>query len=101
MRVRSRVAIPLLLGALSVGFAPALVASPIAHAVPAPGDDTPTKLTPKGEREDGSREQDFEKLRNTYYSSRLLAGDTPSTRGGPPLSGSRPASRRPGSRARA
>lgn len=77
MRVRSRVAIPLLLGALSVGFAPALVASPMAHAAPTPADDTPVKLTPKGEHEDGSDEQGFDKLRDAYYASRLLSGDTP------------------------
>ena len=78
MRVRSRLALPLLIGALSVGVAPALVATPVAHAAPAPGDDTPVLLTPKGEHEDGSDEQGFDKLRDAYYWSRLLAGDDPS-----------------------
>jgi hypothetical protein len=42
----------------------------------APGDDdTPVLLTPKGEREDGSDEQSFDKLRDAYYWSRLLSGD--------------------------
>jgi uncharacterized repeat protein (TIGR01451 family) len=40
-------------------------------------DDTPTLLTPKGEHEDGSDEQSFDKLRDAYYWSRLLAGDDP------------------------
>src|SRR3954453_8146571 len=46
-----------------------------AHADPPPGDDTPTLLTPKGEHEDGSDEAGFDKLRDAYYESRLLAGD--------------------------
>ncbi len=75
MRLRSRVVLPLLVGALSVGIAPALVAPPIAHAASTPGDDTPVLLTPKGEHEDGSEEQSTTKLRDAYYESRLLAGD--------------------------
>jgi uncharacterized repeat protein (TIGR01451 family) len=73
MRVRSRLVLPLLAAALSVGIAPALVASPVAHA--AGGDDTPVKLTPKGEHDNGDDEQSFDKLRDAYYWSRLLAGD--------------------------
>jgi uncharacterized repeat protein (TIGR01451 family) len=45
-----------------------------AHAAPAL-DDTPVLLTPKGEHEDGSDESSFDKLRDAYYWSRLLAGD--------------------------
>ncbi|MGZ4493162.1 MAG: hypothetical protein ACXVWU_00550 [Nocardioides sp.] len=41
----------------------------------APADDTPTLLTPKGEHEDGSDDAGFDKLRDAYYTSRLLAGD--------------------------
>jgi len=39
------------------------------------GDDAARRLTPKGEREDGSDEQSFDKLRDAYYWSRLLSGD--------------------------
>jgi uncharacterized repeat protein (TIGR01451 family) len=73
MRARSRFVLPLLAAALSVGIAPALIASPVAHA--AVGDDTPVKLTPKGEHETGDDESSFDKLRDAYYWSRLLAGD--------------------------
>lgn len=45
------------------------------YAAPTPTDDTPTLLTPKGEHEDGSDEAGFDKLRDAYYQSRLLAGD--------------------------
>jgi uncharacterized repeat protein (TIGR01451 family) len=45
-----------------------------ATADPVP-DDTPVLLTPKGEHEDGSDESTFDKLRDAYYWSRLLAGD--------------------------
>ena len=73
MRVRSRFVLPLLAAALSVGIAPALVAPSVAHAAGA--DDTPVKLTPKGEHDNGDDEQSFDKLRDAYYWSRLLAGD--------------------------
>jgi uncharacterized repeat protein (TIGR01451 family) len=43
----------------------------------APADDTPVLLTPKGEHENGSDEAGFDKLRDAYYWSRLLAGDKP------------------------
>ncbi len=72
MRSRSRLAIPVVVAALGLGFLPAL--SP-AHALPA--DDTPTKLTMKGEHETGAEEAGFDKLRDAYYASRLLSGDTP------------------------
>ncbi|MEV4313582.1 FixG Ig-like domain-containing protein [Actinocrispum sp. NPDC049592] len=50
-------------------MAPPVVAAPV-------GDDTPVLLHPKGEREDGSDENgSFDKLRDAYYWSRLLAGD--------------------------
>ncbi|MHA3703442.1 hypothetical protein ACXR2U_14795 [Jatrophihabitans sp. YIM 134969] len=52
-----------------------VVATPPASAAPVPGDDAPTYLTPKGDREDGSDEQGFDKLRDAYYWSDLLAGD--------------------------
>ncbi len=53
-----------------------------AYAGPAPGDDAPVKLTPKGEIADefhGADEADagVEKLRDAYYWSRLLSGDEP------------------------
>ena len=73
MRVRSRFVLPLLAAALSVGIAPALIAPPMAHA--AGGDDTPTLLNVKGEHESGDDESSFDKLRDAYYWSRLLAGD--------------------------
>ena len=73
MRVRSRFVLPLLAAALSVGIAPALIAPPMAHA--AGGDDTPTLLNVKGEHENGDDESSFDKLRDAYYWSRLLAGD--------------------------
>jgi uncharacterized repeat protein (TIGR01451 family) len=73
MRARSRFVLPLLAAALSVGIAPALVGSPVAHA--AGGDDTPTLLNVKGEHETGDDESSFDKLRDAYYWSRLLAGD--------------------------
>ncbi|WP_457109558.1 hypothetical protein [Marmoricola sp. URHA0025 HA25] len=49
-----------------------------AHSAPG-ADDTPTLLTPKGEHEDESEEQGFDKLRDAYYWSRLLSGDEPIT----------------------
>jgi uncharacterized repeat protein (TIGR01451 family) len=48
--------------------------APPGQAGPIP-DDTPVLLTPKGEHENGSDEAGFAKLRDAYYSSRLLAGD--------------------------
>jgi uncharacterized repeat protein (TIGR01451 family) len=51
--------------------------SPPAHA--APSDDTPVLLTPKGEHENESEGQNFDKLRDAYYWSRLLSGDDPIT----------------------
>jgi uncharacterized repeat protein (TIGR01451 family) len=47
-----------------------------ATADPAPpADDTPVLLTPKGEHDTGADEAGFDKLRDAYYWSRLLAGD--------------------------
>ena len=77
MRVRSRFVLPLLAAAISVGIAPALIASPLAHAPI--DDDTPVLLTPKGEHETGDDEASFDKLRDAYYWSRLLSGDDPIT----------------------
>ncbi|GAB4002763.1 hypothetical protein [Nocardioides ultimimeridianus] len=50
--------------------------APPAHSAPS-GDDTPVLLTPKGEHETGDDEASFDKLRDAYYWSRLLAGDSP------------------------
>ena len=60
---------------LSAGLASTAVAAP------APGDDAPTKLTPKGEIAEefhgDEGEQGTAKLRDAYYWSRLLSGDDP------------------------
>jgi uncharacterized repeat protein (TIGR01451 family) len=59
-------------------FAAILLIAPIISvpvASGAPADDTPVLLTPKGERENGEDEAGFDKLRDAYYWSRLLAGD--------------------------
>ncbi|HEY3528694.1 MAG TPA: hypothetical protein VGK78_06045 [Nocardioides sp.] len=64
--------------ALAVVFSGAGFASTLpvaAGASPSVADDTPVLLTPKGEREDGSEEAGFDKLRDAYYWSRLLSGD--------------------------
>ncbi|UQX89525.1 hypothetical protein M6D93_05830 [Jatrophihabitans telluris] len=56
-------------------IAPMLVAfAPPGQAAP-PKDDTPVLRTPKGQQDNGSDEQGFDKLRDAYYWSRLLAGD--------------------------
>src|SRR4051794_6720360 len=73
MRARARFVAPVLVAALSVGLAPGLWTTPAAHA--AGGDDTPTLLNVKGEHESGDDESSFDKLRDAYYWSRLLAGD--------------------------
>ncbi len=69
--------VPAALALVIGGYLPAVTT---ASAAPSPSratvnDDTPTLLTPKGEREDGSDEQGFDKLRDAYYASRLLSGD--------------------------
>jgi uncharacterized repeat protein (TIGR01451 family) len=69
---RTRLAV-LAAAALIVPFV-SLVQAPSAAPVP-PADDTPVLLTPKGEHENGGDEQSFDKLRDAYYWSRLLAGD--------------------------
>src|SRR5690349_9922286 len=52
-----------------VSVASTATAAPVA-------DDTPVLLTPKGEHETGAEENEsFDKLRDAYYWSRLLAGD--------------------------
>jgi len=71
MRSTSRFAIPVVVAAMSLSLLPALAP---AQAVPA--DDTPTKLAMKGEHETGAEEAGFDKLRDAYYASRLLSGDT-------------------------
>lgn len=58
---------------LAAGFLTA-TAPVVAQAAPT-ADDTPTLLTPKGEHETGDDEASFDKLRDAYYSSRLLSGD--------------------------
>src|SRR5437763_850775 len=66
---------------LSLLAAVALIVPLISSVSPAsadpapPGDDTPVLLTPKGEHESGEDEGSFDKLRDAYYWSRLLAGD--------------------------
>jgi uncharacterized repeat protein (TIGR01451 family) len=54
---------------------PLITVTASATAVAAPPDDTPVLLTPKGEHESGEDEESFDKLRDAYYWSRLLAGD--------------------------
>src|SRR5262245_53429663 len=59
-------------------FVPVLLIMPFVSAPAAaaePVDDTPVLLTPKGEHENGDDEAGFDKLRDAYYWSRLLAGD--------------------------
>ncbi len=73
---RSRLAvIPLVIATFGVSYLPTV--APAAASSSSSTDDTPTRLTPKGERKDGSEEAGFDKLRDAYYSSRLLAGDNP------------------------
>src|SRR3954452_8919537 len=71
---RLRLTAPATVVAMTVSFF-AIVAAP-AHSAPA-NDDTPVLLTPKGEHESGEEEAGFDKLRDAYYWSRLLAGDDP------------------------
>ncbi|MCU1538270.1 MAG: hypothetical protein JWP82_2621 [Humibacillus sp.] len=66
-----RALVPLVVSALALG---AGVASAPAQAAPV-ADDTPTVLAQKGEHETGAEEQNFDKLRDAYYSTRLLSGD--------------------------
>lgn len=74
--IRSRIlAAPATL-ALLAGFAAAV--TPAAHAA-APSDDTPVLVTPKGEHENGDDDQNFDKLLDAYYATRLLSGDSPIT----------------------
>ncbi|HEY2353611.1 MAG TPA: hypothetical protein VGH79_01765, partial [Gaiellaceae bacterium] len=54
-----------------------MVALPAAASLA--GDDTPVLLTPKGEHDNGADDQTFDKLRDAYYATRLLSGDTPLT----------------------
>src|SRR6266496_5893267 len=62
--------------AASVLIVPFIAYAPPTQAAPTPtGDDTPVLLTPKGEHETGDDEASFDKLRDAYYWSRLLAGD--------------------------
>jgi uncharacterized repeat protein (TIGR01451 family) len=56
-------------------FAPMVSVVVPASAAAPPGDDTPVLLTPKGEHDNGDDEASFDKLRDAYYWSRLLAGD--------------------------
>ena len=64
----------LLVSAAAVVLVAGLVPAVTAQGAPPP-DDTPVLLTPKGEHDDGSDEAGFDKLRDAYYWSRLLAGD--------------------------
>src|SRR5690349_8857425 len=76
MLVSSRLRLlgPAIVVAMTATFLAAVTAP--AHSSP-PGDDTPVLLTPKGEHDTGADEATFDKLRDAYYWSRLLAGDTP------------------------
>lgn len=76
MSVRRRHAVDLRLAAVLAALATVLgmvVAVPSASAAP-PKDDAPTLLHPKG-GDDGEDEGGFDKLRDAYYWSDLLAGD--------------------------
>ena len=74
--------VPSRLRALGPATVVAMVAGLFAVVVPAAqsapsADDTPVLLTPKGEHETGEEEQNFDKLRDAYYWTRLLACDAP------------------------
>ncbi len=71
MRRSSLAVIPLIIATFGAGYLPTVSPALASSAA----DDTPTKLTPKGEHDDGSDEASFDKLRDAYYWSRLLAGD--------------------------
>jgi uncharacterized repeat protein (TIGR01451 family) len=64
-------------------LAPLVATGGRAVAAPEPGDDAPVLLTPKGEIAEEFSEteesEDFAKLRDAYYETRLLAGDQPLT----------------------
>ena len=64
--------VPILVAAMGVALLPL---SGAAQAVTV--DDTPTRLAMKGGHETGAEGQNLDKLRDAYYWSRLLAGDTP------------------------
>jgi uncharacterized repeat protein (TIGR01451 family) len=66
-----RALVPIVVSALALGAG--VASSPVLAAPVA--DDTPTVLARKGNPETGAEEQNFDKLRDAYYSSRLLAGD--------------------------
>src|SRR5690242_16891742 len=73
VRLISRARLSVLTAAVLFGSTVAAV--PTVQAAPVP-DDTPVLLTPKGEHENGDDENaNFDKLRDAYYWSRLLAGD--------------------------
>jgi uncharacterized repeat protein (TIGR01451 family) len=72
---RHRLFAPVVAVALALGAIPAATN---ASGATSP-DDTPTLLAMKGEHETGAEEAGFDKLRDAYYWSRLLAGDTPLT----------------------
>lgn len=62
----------------TAGLSASALPGGVMAATPSP-DDTPTLLAMKGEHETGAEEQNLDKLRDAYYASRLLAGDTPLT----------------------
>ncbi|MEP7333245.1 MAG: hypothetical protein ABI692_14275 [Terracoccus sp.] len=77
MNARSKFAVPFIASVLGLGIGLVPVMAP-AHAAPVgAADDTPVKLAMKGEHDDGSEDANFDKLRDAYYTSRLLAGDNP------------------------
>ena len=67
-RVRGLLAVAL----VAIG---SVVALPAALAA-STADDTPVLLTPKGDHDSGADEQNFDKLRDAYYATRLLSGDS-------------------------
>lgn len=73
---RVRLLAALTVSAMTCGFLAATV--PAAQAAPRaskPGGDAPVLLTPKGGNDNGADDAGFDKLRDSYYWSRLLAGD--------------------------
>jgi uncharacterized repeat protein (TIGR01451 family) len=65
--------VPVVVATLALALGAGVATAPVFAA--AGGNDTPTLLAMKGEHETGAEEQGFDKLRDAYYASRLLAGD--------------------------
>ena len=73
---RGRSFAPLLVGGTTMALM--MSSATLVHAATAP-DDAPVLLNAKGEHENGAEDQNFAKLLDAYYSSRVLAGDQPLT----------------------